>query len=314
MSCAIVLDPRGLDHRNPPGHPERPERLSALLPLREGAAARGLTLLDPRLATREEITAVHTGGHYDRIAATADHPLTILDPDTTTGPRSFETARLAAGGFLALLEAIEAGRVRRGFALVRPPGHHAESSQAMGFCLFDNIAVGAAFLRRAGHSRVAIVDFDVHHGNGTQEIFYADPAVLFVSLHQYPLYPGTGAAHETGEGAGEGATLNLPLPAGCGDDEYLDAFDAHVLPALAAFRPEFLLVSAGFDAHFRDPLAGMRVTAEGFAAMTRRLRSAAEELCNGRLALVLEGGYHLDALRESVNAALDVLAAPEAPR
>lgn len=313
MSCALVLDPRYGEHRNPPGHPERPERLAALLPLREGAAARGLVLLDPRPATREEICAVHTDEHYDRIAASAGHPLTILDPDTSAGPASFEVARLAAGGFLAVLEAIESGRARRGFALVRPPGHHAESDRAMGFCLFDNVAVGAAFLRRAGHARVAIVDWDVHHGNGTEEIFARDPDVLYISLHQYPWYPGTGAARDTGVGPGAGATRNLPLPAGCGDAEYLAAFDEHVLPALHAFRPGFLLVSAGFDPHFQDPLGGMRVTAEGFAAMTARLCGAAETLCGGRLALVLEGGYHLGALREGVDAVLDVLAAPGAP-
>lgn len=313
MSCALVLDPRYAAHRNPPGHPERPERLEALLPIRSEGPSRGLLLLEPRPATRAEICAVHTGEHYERIAATANHPLTILDPDTSAGADSFEIARLAAGGVLALLEAIEAGRARRGFALVRPPGHHAETDRAMGFCLFDNVAVGAAFLRRAGHARVAIVDWDVHHGNGTQEIFLRDPDVLFVSLHQHPWYPGTGAAEESGEGEGIGATINLPLPAGCGDAEYLAAFDDRVLPALHAFHPGFLLVSAGFDAHFQDPLGGMRVTPKGFADMAARLRRAADELCDGRIAFVLEGGYHLGALRTSVDAVLDVLAAAETP-
>ncbi len=313
MACAFVLDPRYLRHRNPPGHPERPERLECLLPIRDEAGPRGLHRIEPRPATRDEICAVHAEAYYERIAATANHPLTILDPDTSAGAESFEIARLAAGGVLALLEAIESGRARRGFALVRPPGHHAETARAMGFCLFDNVAVGAAFLRRAGHARVAIVDWDVHHGNGTQEIFLRDPDVLVVSLHQYPWYPGTGAAGETGEGPGAGATLNLPLPAGCGDEEYLAALDDRVLPALRAFRPGFLLVSAGFDPHFQDPLGGMRVTPEGFAAMAARLRGAADVLCDGRIAFVLEGGYHLGALRTSVDAVLDVLAAAETP-
>ncbi|MFN8179968.1 MAG: histone deacetylase [bacterium] len=310
MSCALVLDPRYRDHRNPPGHPERVERIEALLPLRDDVERRRLLLVEPRPATREEILAVHTAEHVGRVAASEGVALSIFDPDTSAGPKSFATALLAAGGFLALLEAIEAGRARRGFALVRPPGHHAESDGAMGFCLFDNVAVGAAMLRRAGRARVAIVDWDVHHGNGTQEIFWRDPSVLYVSLHQYPWYPGTGAEHEIGEGPGAGATLNIPLQQGCGDLEYLAALDERVLPALRRFRPEFLLVSAGFDTHARDPLGGMRMTSGGFAEMTRKLRRAADELCEGRLALVLEGGYHLEALRESVEAVLDVLAAP----
>jgi acetoin utilization deacetylase AcuC-like enzyme len=177
----------------------------------------------------------------------------------------------------------------------------------MGFCLFNTVAVGAAAIRRGGRSRVAIVDWDVHHGNGTQQIFWRDPTVLYVSLHQFPWYPGTGDAREVGEDEGRGATLNIPLASGSGDDEYGAGFEEQVVPALRAFRPDFLLVSAGFDPHFRDPLGGMRVTADGFAAMAKTLRAAAEELCEGRLALVLEGGYHLNALREGVDAVLDAL-------
>ena len=310
MTVALVLDPRYREHRTPSGHPERPERIAALLPLLDEVEPRGLRLVPPRLATQEEILAVHDPAYWDSIAASAKVAHTIFDPDTSAGPRSFEIALLAAGGFLALLEAIVDGRAQRGMALVRPPGHHAETNRAMGFCLFDNVAVGAAWLRRKGFAKIAIVDWDVHHGNGTQQIFWRDPSVLYVSLHQFPWYPGTGAVDETGEGEGEGATLNLPLPEGCGDDEYLAAFDQRVNPALHSFGPDFLLVSAGFDAHFRDPLGGMRVTGDGFGEMTRKLRAAADTLCGGRLALVLEGGYHLDALRESVESALDALAEP----
>ncbi len=311
MSCALVLDPRFRDHRNPSGHPERVERLDALLSLRDEVRERGLLLVEPRRATREEIRAVHTPAHHDRIAATENVARTILDPDTSAGPHSFVTASLAAGGFVALLEAIEAGRASRGFALARPPGHHAESERAMGFCLFNTVAVGAAALRRAGRERVAIVDWDVHHGNGTQEIFWRDANVLYVSLHQFPWYPGTGREDEIGEGPGRGTTLNIPLGAGSGDEEYAAAFEDQVVPALHEFGPDFLLVSAGFDPHFRDPLGSMRVTAEGFGQMARTLRTAAGTLCAGRLALVLEGGYHLEALRESVEVVLDVLAAPD---
>ena len=310
MTVALVLDPRFREHRTPPGHPERPERIAALLPLLDEVEERGLLLVPPRPATREEIVAVHEPAHWDRVAASAMVAHTIFDPDTSAGSRSFEVALLAAGGFLALIDTIMDGRAERGLALVRPPGHHAETCRAMGFCLFDNVAVGAAMLRRRGFEKVAIVDWDVHHGNGTQQIFWRDPSVLFVSLHQFPWYPGTGAEDETGEAEGEGATLNLPLPEGCGDAAYLTAFDERVIPALRSFEPDFLLVSAGFDAHYRDPLGGMRVTDEGFAEMTRKLRDEADALCDGRLALVLEGGYHLDALRESVAAVLDVLAEP----
>lgn len=310
MSVALVLDPRFREHRTPSGHPEGPERIAALLPLLDEVERRGLLLVPPRPATREEIVAVHSEEHWNRVEASARVAHTIFDADTSAGSTSFEIARLAAGGFLALIESILDGRAERGLALVRPPGHHAESHRAMGFCLFDNVAVGAALLRRSGIERVAIVDWDVHHGNGTQEIFWRDPSVLYVSLHQFPWYPGTGAQNETGEGDGNGTTLNVPLPAGCGDLEYLAAFDEQVIPALRSFEPGFLLVSAGFDPHSRDPLGEMHVTADGFAEMARKLRDAADELCGGRIALVLEGGYHLDALRESVEAVLDALAEP----
>jgi acetoin utilization deacetylase AcuC-like enzyme len=201
-----------------------------------------------------------------------------------------------------------AGEVDNGFAFVRPPGHHAEADRAMGFCLFNNVAIGARWLRTQGVGRILIVDWDVHHGNGTQDSFYDDPETLYVSTHQYPFYPGTGGAREVGRGAAAGRTLNVPLPAGCGDDEYVAAFTDLIEPVAHQFRPEVVLISAGFDADYRDPLAGMQATESGFRAMTRVLLRIADRHAGGRLAAILEGGYDLDALRSAVPAVLDELA------
>jgi acetoin utilization deacetylase AcuC-like enzyme len=302
---ALLLDRRFLEHRTLPGHPERPERIEVLLGALETADEEGLVRIAPRPATREELLAAHAEEHLARVADTAGRELTEFDADTSAGPGSHETALHAAGGFLEVLDAILDGRAENGLALVRPPGHHAESNRVMGFCLYNNIAVGARHLRRRrGLRRVLIVDWDVHHGNGTQEIFWDDPGVLYVSLHEFPLYPGTGAADETGRGAGSGATLNVPLPSGSGDDDVLLAFDRIVEPACRNFDPEFVLISAGFDAHARDPLASLEMSAEGFARLTRRLLRIAENHCDGRCAAVLEGGYDLEALRSSVLAVL----------
>jgi acetoin utilization deacetylase AcuC-like enzyme len=218
-------------------------------------------------------------------------------------------ALLAAGATADLALRVARGEARRGFALVRPPGHHAESSEAMGFCLFNNVAVAArALTAEAGVQRIAIVDWDVHHGNGTQHLFEAERDVLFVSLHQFPLYPGTGALGEQGSGPGEGSTVNFPLPPGCGDPEYAAVFGGVVLPILEEFRPEVILVSAGFDAHEQDPLAQMRVTSAGFRWLAERLCALADDVCGGRVVLALEGGYDLDALGESVYGVVTALA------
>jgi len=308
MKTGLVLDRRYEAHDTGAGHPERPERIRAIRDLMAHYRRDGLVDVEPRSATAEELALNHRPEHVARIATTAGRACTALDADTPVSSQSFATAALAAGGYLRLLEAIMAGDVDNGFAFVRPPGHHAESDRAMGFCLFNNVAIGAHWLRTHGVGRILIVDWDVHHGNGTQDSFYDDADTLYVSTHQYPFYPGTGAAREIGRGAAAGRTLNVPLPAGCGDDEYVAAFTDLVAPVARQFRPEFVLISAGFDADHRDPLAGMQATEEGFRAMTRVLMRVAYESAGGRVAAVLEGGYDLEALRAAVPAVLDELA------
>jgi len=302
----IVVDSRYQNHITPSGHLERPERIATLVEHLEHYKRDGLVRLQPRSATAEEILANHDPSHLQHVEATTGMGYSSFDPDTHASDESYETALLAAGGFLAVIDAIVDGRVDNGFALVRPPGHHAEADRAMGFCLFNNVASGAHYLRRKhGLERVLIVDWDVHHGNGTQHSFYDDSGVLFISTHRYPFYPGTGAADECGVSNGMGFTVNLPLPPGLGDDEYVDAFRRVVDPVSRQFDPQFVLVSAGFDHHAFDPLGGMQVTGRGVSATTRVLMDVARDHCDGHLAAVLEGGYSLEALRESVTCVLD---------
>src|SRR5437867_2687824 len=306
---AVVSDARMLAHDPGRGHPERADRLRVLLDHLEDAP--GLVRLRPRLATEDELALVHTRAHVERVASTAGRPRVVFDADTIASADSYEAARLAAGSLLVCCEAILAGEVRSALALVRPPGHHAEREQAMGFCFFNNVAVAAAFLRTRGIGRVAIIDWDLHHGNGTQHLFEADPDLLYVSTHQYPYYPGTGAADEVGRGAGAGRTLNLPFPAGFGDAEYVRAFDDIVAPVVRQFAPGFVLVSAGFDCDHRDPLGGMEVTPAGFATMARACVGLAAECAGGRIAAVLEGGYDLAAIVEGVDATLAAMRGAE---
>ncbi|HMM40696.1 MAG TPA: histone deacetylase [Thermomicrobiales bacterium] len=297
-----------LDHETG-SHPESPERWVAIeRALRAAGLFEVLPVLTPKAAPVERVLAVHGEGLVERVRAAAERGGAWLDPDTLVSPLSYETALLAAGGACLAARRLLGGRVPRAFALVRPPGHPAEPNRAMGFCLFNNIAVAARHAQAVhGIERVAIVDWDVHHGNGAQAIFWEDPNVLFVSLHQYPFYPGSGSRQEEGDGPGRGTTINIPLPAGTGEDVYLAAFDGVVVPALRAFAPDLILVSAGFDAHADDPLAQMRLRTESFALMAERLRDAAAELCGGRLVLVLEGGYNLKALGDSVVATIEAL-------
>ncbi len=300
----VVIDKRYMEHDTGYGHPERPERIGVLL--QAVASQPGLQLIEPRFATGEEITLAHEEGHFARVARTRDLSGYSFDADTPVSSRSFEIACLAVGGLLELLDEVMAGRLRNGFAMVRPPGHHAERGRAMGFCLFNNVAIGAAYLRhRHKLGRVLIVDWDVHHGNGTQHLFADDPAVLYISTHRFPFYPGTGAVDEAGSGDGQGFTVNVPFPGGFGDEEYLDAFQQIIEPIATQYQPEFVLISAGFDPHVNDPLGGMRVTESGFARMARSLIHVADEVAGGRCVAVLEGGYDLRSIRDS---SLQVLA------
>jgi acetoin utilization deacetylase AcuC-like enzyme len=305
-STIVITDRRFLEHDPGFGHPESPARLDAVQADLARAPLAGVTVEAPRAATDAEIEAVHPAAYREALAALAGRRAQ-LDPDTATSPGSWDAARLAAGAAVEAALATLNGRARNAFALVRPPGHHAEPDRAMGFCLLNNAAIAAEAARRAGAARVVIVDWDVHHGNGTQDIFADRDDVLYMSVHQYPFYPGTGAADEVGVGAGRGATVNAPLPGGQGDADYGAVFHDLFLPAARAFRPELVIVSAGFDAHARDPLAGMRVSERGFAAMASALTQLADETCGGKMALMLEGGYDLPALTASVRATLEVL-------
>lgn len=311
---AVVIDPEYLKHEPGDFHPEKPDRIRALLDLAETLDLHKFQILPPQPATRSDIGLCHDADYIALVEATSKTNRYALDGDTITSRDSFGVGLLAAGGFLRLIDSIAAGESKNGFALVRPPGHHALRDRAMGFCLFNTIAIGAQHLKKAhGIKRVMIMDWDVHHGNGTQDSFYEDPAVLFISTHQFPYYPGTGAVDETGMNAGEGYTVNIPLPAGCGDAEYLRVFHNVVVPAAKKFAPEWILVSAGFDPHRRDPLGGMEVTESGFTAMACLLLKLADEYAGGKIAFLLEGGYDLAGLRNSVAGVLEAMQAGSWP-
>jgi acetoin utilization deacetylase AcuC-like enzyme len=307
LSLILLTSERFADHLTPPGHPERVERAEAMQIVVSKWRRRGLTVEEPDPATEEQLRRVHDPEYVTLVAETAGRAV-ALDPDTFTSPASFEVARLGAGAACQAVDRVLDGQTPRAFVVVRPPGHHAERGRAMGFCLFNNIAIAAAHARAQGVERVAIVDYDVHHGNGTQDSFYADPGVLFISSHQYPYYPGTGAAGEIGSGAGKGFTVNLPLDAGATDADYELVFQQIALPILRAYKPQLVLVSAGFDAHQNDPLAGMRVTTRQFGRLTAHLATLADEVCACRLVAITEGGYDLQALAASLDTSIAVLA------
>jgi len=310
----VVEDIRFRAHRAPPHHPENPERLAAV----SRALARQadhITRLTPRAASREEIVQVHSPGHYEQILAAVSRAPGQLDADTFVSEQSLEIARLAAGSTIDLALKVARGEAPFGIAAVRPPGHHAEADRPMGFCLFNNVAIAARALQRElGLEKIAILDWDVHHGNGTQHSFENDPSILYVSLHQFPHYPGTGNFDEAGRGAGLGSTLNLAIPPGCGDLEYSGLMHRAVAPVIRRFAPQMILVSCGFDAHRDDPLSSMNVSAEGYREMTHAVADLARELCGGRVAFVLEGGYAASGLEEGTDAVLAALLDPDAAR
>ena len=308
MKAGLVYDSIYLEH-DTGDHVENPRRLMATMShLEETGTKEKLTMLSPRPASMEEIEMIHTPDYISYVKTKAEKGGGWLDPDTVMCPRSYEAALYAVGGLLAAVEAVMKGEADSAFALVRPPGHHAIHNRAMGFCIFNNVAIAAKFvLSEFNLSRVLIVDFDVHHGNGTQDAFYADPKVLYFSTHEYPFYPGTGRMDETGTGEGEGTTVNFPMAAGWGDEEYLRAFNEVLVPVAQRFQPQLILVSAGFDPHWVDHLAMMQVSITGFAQMAMILKKLAAELCQGHLVFTLEGGYNLRVLASSVKATLDVL-------
>ena len=308
MALTIFTSDRFADHVNPPGHPERIERAAVMHVVASEFRQRGGRVTEPRPATADELARVHERDYLTLIRETAGRA-TALDPDTYTSPDTFEVASLAAGAGVMAVEQVLAGPAgTRALAMVRPPGHHAERNRAMGFCLFNNIAVAAAHARARGVARVAIVDYDVHHGNGTQWSFYDDPSVLFVSSHQFPFYPGTGEASAIGTGKGEGFTVNLPVEAGGTDEDFEVLYSSIVMPVLTQFKPELILLSAGFDAHVDDPLGGMRLSTDQLGRLTALIAGVSNECCNGRIVALTEGGYDLKALAGCLRTVARVLA------
>ena len=305
MALTIFTSDRFADHLTPPGHPERVERAEVMQVVASEFRKRGGAVIEPRVATDEELARIHERDYLTLLAETAGRAV-ALDADTFTSPETYEVARLAAGAAVTAVDyVLDHGRGTRALVMVRPPGHHAERNRAMGFCLFNNIAIAAAHARARGLARVAIVDYDVHHGNGTQWSFYDDPRVLFESSHQYPFYPGTGAAGDIGKGAGTGFTANFPLDAGATDADYERVYASAVVPILKQFRPELVLISAGFDAHADDPLGGMRLSTAQFGRLNAMIVDAADACCEGRIVAITEGGYDLQAVAASLQATID---------
>lgn len=303
----IVKDQRYLKHDAGFGHPESPKRLGATYAMLEAPDMAGKFIeIEPRYASHEEIGMIHSLPYIELVASTEGESFVPLDPDTAATPESYNVAKLAVGGLFCAIDRVVSGDVDNAFALVRPPGHHAGVGNAAGFCLFNNVAIGAMYaISKHGMDRVLIVDWDLHHGNGTQEQFYDDRRVLYFSTHQYPYYPGTGSLEEIGRGKGLGYTINVPLRSGTDNAQYVKIFRKILYPVSIKFKPDIVLLSAGLDPYFRDPLGGMKVTPEGFSFLTRILMDIADECCGGKLVVTLEGGYHLTGLADSIKAMLN---------
>lgn len=326
MTTALIFDPIFLEHITPENHPERPERLQMAMNVLRALnwlEREGLVLLAPRAASEDELAAVHERGYIREVEeaarrvaeehAAGGRKTRRFATDTYVSAKSYEAAIKAAGAPLTAIDAIMKGEIDNAYCLVRPPGHHAVAEAAMGFCLFNNVAVAARYaIDHYGLERVMIIDFDVHHGNGTQEMFYNDPRVLYFSTHQAPFYPGTGLADERGEGEGKGTTINIPLPASTGYETFEPVFRQVMAPAADRFDPQLMLVSAGFDAHWDDPLGGLNLSTAGFAQLMNVVIEEARFLCNGRLVLVQEGGYSLDAMSACVATCINLLLGDDA--
>ena len=304
----VVTDPIFLKHDQGPYHPECPQRLVEIgIRIEDSGLAERLSRVDAREASQEEICLVHSGDYYRHVASSEGRSV-ALDPDTHTSPDSFRAALKAAGGALALTEQVVKGSLDNGFALVRPPGHHAERAQARGFCLFNNIAICAEHARQAlGLERILIIDWDLHHGNGTMHSFWDRKDVLYMSTHQYPFYPGTGALQDVGQGDGEGHTISVPLPGGMGDHEYAAIFRDVFAPIAAAYKPDLVLISAGFDTLSTDPLGSMRMSPEGYGTLTKQILDMAQATASGKVVITLEGGYDVAAQAVAVENVLKVL-------
>ncbi len=310
---ALVYSERFKDHKTGHNHPERPARAEHIYQfLKESDLFHNLHLLDPTPADLKWVELVHSKQYIDHVKQACSSGQHLLDTvDTCISAESFDIALLATGGVLKLADSVMAGKVRNGFALVRPPGHHAERERALGFCIFNHVAIAAKYLQKKyGLKRILIIDWDVHHGNGTQHTFEEDPSVFFFSVHQYPYYPGTGSEHETGRGEGEGMTLNIPLPAGAGDKEYQYVFKEILYPKAVQFKPDFILISSGFDAHEADPLAHMNLNEESYGFFTDIAMEIAQESGHERIVSVLEGGYHLEMMGRSAYVHLKHLMSP----
>jgi len=324
-SLAIIRDDRYLEHNPGDGHPESPSRLQVIHDLIDKEFAT-LPRIAPRLATESELALIHDPFYIQKVANTEGRVHSQLDPDTGLSARSYEIARLAAGGLLQAVDSLlhnpqsemvtdhDVRNPQSIFAFLRPPGHHAEAGHAMGFCLFNNVAIAAAYAKETyGLKRILIVDWDLHHGNGTQHSFYDDRSVLYFSSHQHPYYPGSGNFDQVGIGDGEGFTVNAPFPTGFGDGEYLSVYDRILRPIALEYQPELVLVSAGFDPYFADPLGGMQVTADGFGALAGLIKDIADQTCNGKILLALEGGYNPQGLRDGVRSVLNSFLGKSSP-
>ena len=306
---AILKDDIYLQHKTGDFHPESHHRLEVVYEmLQDEDMHNTFRVLSPRPATREELQLNHSSTYIDEVASTAGRSFCSLDPDTMTSPKSWEAARMAVGAVLVAVDHVMAGEIKNAFALVRPPGHHAESNKGKGFCLFNNIAIAARYAcKKYLLERILIVDWDLHHGNGTQNAFYDDPRILYFSTHQYPYYPGSGGMEEDGRGKGRGFTVNVPLPGGQGDHDFAAIFRDILRPLASQFKPQLILVSAGYDIYAQDPLGAMDVTPDGFATLTSLVMDMARSSCQGKLVITLEGGYHLNGLRNSVKATIKEL-------